>query len=145
MEEHLKYPFRLKSVLFSKVEVNRQPKIPEPLELNMAIRLELHVDKLPEEFQLTIKVHTVGEHSVSLAVHLVGIFETEGEERSANRELIADFVNDRGFYILFPILRHQIYQLTASMGIRPVELPMPLEVEFPLGELDVEKEGKVRF
>lgn len=146
MEEDLKYPFRLKTMLFSKVEISRKPKLPKPLHLSMAIRLELDLEKFPDEFQVTTEVSTVREESVNLAVHLVGIFETIEGEQDVDRELVADFINDRGFYVLFPVLRQQIYEQTVAMGMPPIELPLPIEVDFPLGETDTEeKEAKVRI
>lgn len=139
--EQVNFPFRLTDTLFRKLVFSRRPQMPEDVQIKLKVNVQLHAQNLPERLQIDIRVETVEEEPLAFAVELVALFEPADDGTKVDSQLAKDFVNERAFYMLFPLVRQKISEVTHVMGIKPVQLPMPVSVHIPLEEDDLEEEG----
>ena len=142
------FPFRLTNTIFSRLTFTRQPEVPGNLQLKINANVQMHLANLPDGMQVDIRLETLDEQPLTFAIELIALFETidnESEGDEIDPQLAKDFVNQRAFYMLFPLVRQKISEITYIMGVKPVNLPMPVSVEIPLDEDDPEKMGTAQF
>ena len=125
MSEQIKFPYELKNAFFVSLSFSRIREVPHPLELATAIEAGISETKFPT-LQLDLKVKTEENAPASFSIHLVGLFEYQGEEKEYNHELEIEFALERGLPSLWPIISQTVKVITAQMGLSPLSLRNPV-------------------
>lgn len=126
-----KYPFKMTQAFFKEVSVKRAPRLPDPIELPVAVEILILDRDIPERLEIALRFITVGddEQPISLHLELIGIFDLiEGQEAPEPR-VIRDFLHNQALHMLSPLIAQMVRQTTSMMGMPPINIPIPYVYE----------------
>ena len=130
------YPFELINTFFISLNLRREKHVPDPLELPVSIQMKVSESGFPR-LQVNLKVSVPKDSPLAFDIELVGLFDYIGDSKEYDHDLNWKFINDRGFFILFPYVSQMIRLITSQMGMNPLNTRMPLEASF--SKLETEK------
>jgi preprotein translocase subunit SecB len=125
MTDEIRYPYELKNAFFTSVKFHRAKEVPQPIELPVETEVGISERKFPV-VQIAVKVRTPDDTAISFDLHMVGIFEYQGEKKDFDRELEVDFALERGVPSLWSYLNQMVRITTSQMGVSPLNLRTPL-------------------
>jgi preprotein translocase subunit SecB len=134
MAQEARFPIRLTDAFFSSLQFRRVPEMPDPLQVNFNVHVRVHGEQFPDNLQINLQVETLDDQPLMLSLELVGLFRVVGDRPGLDRSVLPDFVNERAIHMLWPYVVQMIRQVTAQMGIKPVNFPTPYKFEFALPE-----------
>jgi hypothetical protein len=124
MSVDIKLPYELKNAFFVSMSFGRAREVPQPIELGVATEIGL-VDRDFPNLQLDIKVKTADDAPIHFNIHLVGIFEYQGEKKEHDPDLEMKFALERGVPSLWLLIGQLVKVTTAQMGVNPLTLRAP--------------------
>lgn len=135
MTNKLRFPYKLKDVLFSTVKFERGI-VPEGQVLaKFDVQVKTIDEGFPKSLQVNLKVETSEESPVDIRLVLIGLFELLEEQDEPGPEIIPDLLNERVLFMLWPYITQMVMQTTTMMGIPPINIPTPFQYNFaPSGE-----------
>jgi hypothetical protein len=125
MSNESKYPFELKNSFFVSLSFRRAPQVPQPIELPIATEVNIAEPGFPV-LQIAVKVTSPADSPISFDVHLVGIFEYQGEQKEYDHDLNIDYAFERGIYLLWSNISQMVKAITAQMAISPIQVRTPI-------------------
>lgn len=132
--EDKSYPFSLADVFFVSLNFRRMPKMPEPLEININAQTKVVLESYPEKLQVNLKLITPEDSPLTFSIETVGMFDYTGDDPEKDKSLIALFIANRGLHMMWGYLKQLIQIITGQMGMRPINLSIP--VTFDLKEIE---------
>jgi hypothetical protein len=72
-------------------------------------------------------VATIDEQDLELSVELIGLFERLNSEPEPDPNKTMEFVEQRALFVLWAILNQFIKQVTANMGMEPLNFKIPAD------------------
>jgi len=125
MTQDAEFPFELDDAFFTTLRFNRLPELPPTLNLEFSVEVKIHEEQFPDRLQIDVRLVTPGEQPLTLLLELVAVF-TPVEGRSVpSPERLSDLVNKRALHMLWPYMVQMVRQMTAQMGMPPVNLGTP--------------------
>lgn len=119
------YPFNLVNAFFVSLEFEREPVLPEKMELPIEAQIKV-VDEGFPRLQVNLRTRTQGQASVKFSLELVGLFDYAGDHPEIDREIAGEFVREKGLYMLWPYVTQTIRIITGQMGMNPLDTKTPL-------------------
>jgi preprotein translocase subunit SecB len=136
MIKNIQYPFNLVNVFFVTLHFDREPAIPNTMEMQIELQIKV-IDKDFPRLQVNIRNRTKDPSPLKLEVELVGLFDYSGNNPDQDRELITDFLRDNGIHMLLPYISQIIRIITGQMGMNPLDIHFPISINVPqISEID---------
>ncbi len=126
MTQKCRFPFRLNNSFFVEIRFQRREFIKQeesPLTFN--VQFKVISDDFPDELQISLKLETPDEYPVDICLEQIGLFGLVDECDTPNKDIIPDFINERALFTLWPQFTQTIKQMTAMMGMAPIEIGTP--------------------
>lgn len=134
MKTPTKYPFQLSNSFFKLIQISRVGQLPDPVNLQLETQIRTREQEQPDILQVDFRISTPGNQPVSINIEMVGIFNLIKGEPEQDLEAIKEFVLDRGLFMLWSIMAQLVKQITAQMGMKPLNVVTPSEFFFHLKE-----------
>jgi preprotein translocase subunit SecB len=141
MAQEAQFPFQLNNAFLTSLRFSRLPEMPETQEFNLGVEVNVAEIDFPGRLQIALKVETIGESPLTFRIELIGLFDYVEGEPEPDRSIVWDFVNQKALYILWPYVTQIVRQLTAQMGIGPVNLRIPYKFDFAPPQKPTEASG----
>lgn len=121
-----KYPFRIQTIFFEKVQLKRAPKIPEELEIGLSAEIAVGIREGGRDLAVRMRVTSPAspEPPLSADVVAVGLIEHIGESAPAD-SITVEFINEHLLVAMSSMVIQLIGTVTVQMGMPPVWLPHP--------------------
>ena len=134
MTQETRFPWRLDNAFFTSLRFRRVPELPDPLQVGITTQARLHSEHFPDKLQIDLKIETPDDQPLMLSVELVGLFSAVEGEPKPDPSILADFVNEKALYVLWPYIVHMVRQITGQMGTNPVNISTPHSFGFKPAE-----------
>ena len=85
-------PFKLSEAFFPVLNFSRAGNLPEPINLQLRIQLQVRTDKLPDQLQIHLKTNTLEDQPLEILVLMVGIFDLIDGEPDPEPKAVEEFV-----------------------------------------------------
>jgi preprotein translocase subunit SecB len=122
------YPFSLINAFFDCLEFQREDKVPPGTQTTFVAEIKVGLDNYPTQFQVNLRLKSQEEnHPIKVNMELIGLFRYSGNDPSADKDRIIEFLNNRGLFMLWPYLHLMIKSVTTQMGIEGLNLTPPAE------------------
>jgi hypothetical protein len=131
-----KYPFELKTNFFVSASFRRAKEVPQTIKMPISTEINIAEPGFPT-LQIGIRVMSPDDFPLFFDVHLIGLFEYQGEKKEYSHELNIEYAFERGIYLLWPNISQIIRVMTAQMGVNPLQVRTP--VTFRSGQVVQEK------
>jgi preprotein translocase subunit SecB len=130
MEPVTRFPLRLERAFFKSVKFDREPEIPEPMELNFSVGVRVHDEHFPDHLQVDIKIETQEGQPLSIRMELIGTFSLVEGSPKPERDTLPDFINQQALHMLWPYITQMARQITTHMYMGPLDMPVPYAFDF---------------
>lgn len=127
MTNKINYPFALVNVFFVCLDFQRQPAVPNEIALGIVIEIKVVAENFPGTMQVNIKISSHEGDPLKLSMELVSLFNYTGNNPDQDKEKFIDFLNDRGFIMVWPYLNQMLKFITSQMGMQPLNVNFPPE------------------
>ena len=136
-QNQIRFPIRLEHAFFKTLQFSRDNKIPDDLHVNIEAGIKVHHKNFPDRLQIDLRMETVDTPPVRFCVELVGMFSLIEDYPKPERDILADFVNQRALYLLLPYINQIVHIVMGQMGVKPLKVPIPYHFAFmPDKDLD---------
>lgn len=121
-----KYPFRIQTIFFEKVEIKRAPQIPEKLEMGLSAQIAAGLGEDGRQLTVRFKVASPRDPEPPVCVDVVAVALVERTgEGSAEDSVTIEFINEHLLVAMSSLVIQLIGAITAQMGMSPMWLPHP--------------------
>ena len=121
-----KYPFRIQTIFFERVEIKRAPQIPEKLEMGLSAQIAAGLGEDGRQLTVRFKVASPRDPEPPVCVDVVAVALVERTgEGSAEDSVTIEFINEHLLVAMSSLVIQLIGAITAQMGMSPMWLPHP--------------------
>jgi preprotein translocase subunit SecB len=125
MTNRINYPFALVNAFFVCLDFQRQGEVPANLTLGIGIEIKVVTEKYPDQLQINLRISSQDKDPLKLSMELITLFKYTGTSPDQDKEKFIDFLNDRGFIMVWPYLNQMLKFITSQMGMQPLNLNFP--------------------
>jgi hypothetical protein len=128
-------PFKMSEAFFPVLNFSRVGNLPEPLNLQLRIQLQVRTDKLPDQLHIHLKTETIEDHPLKISVLMVGIFDLIDGEPDPDPKAVDAFVINHALFSMWPLMASTVRQISARMGMEPLKMAPPARFEIDASEI----------
>jgi len=137
MVKESSYPLDLTNAFVIKCHFQRVADVPDPFETQVNFQVRVRRENLPERLQVDLRAHTQGDQPLNLEVEMVGLFERRDGTPGLEHKMVEEFVNQRALFMLWAMMNQFIKQVTANMGMSPLNFKSPAEFNLSLEDVEI--------
>lgn len=121
--------FELIDSLFSNIQIRRQNKLPEKIDLQVRVEAKI-VDANYPKVEIYLRVSTEVDTPFYFTTEIIGIFENRGEKSKDYQDIVKNFSLNYGVNQLWPNVVQMISMISSQMGMNPIRLKTPPSFSF---------------
>ncbi|GMQ79355.1 MAG: hypothetical protein BMS9Abin02_1939 [Anaerolineae bacterium] len=134
--------FKMSEAFFPVLSFSRAGNLPEPLNIQLRIQLQVRTDKLPDQLQIHLKTETIEDQPFKISVLMVGIFDLIDGEPDPDPKAVDDFVINHALFSMWPLMASTVRQISARMGMEPLKMAPPARFEIDDLEITMSKNAE---
>ena len=124
------HPYKLESAFFISLKFERISEVPMKLQLKYSVDIKSVDEENQKRLQIFLRFRTHDDQPVNINIELVGIFKLADENLVPDKKALNEFIFDQAIYILWPNISEIVKQITVLMGLNPIQLPLPYNINF---------------
>lgn len=133
------YPFSFINAFFIDIQLSRVPDpLPEKYELQAEVDIKINLlEDGGKKMQVNLRFRSAPDSMLTISIEIVGFFACETDDAYTNRALQAEYLENRGLFMMWPFLHQYIRATTSQMGIPPISISFPTTIDLsPLLGID---------
>lgn len=125
MPKNAEWPLAVEDIFLSNINLGRQPSMPDNIEIQLLAETKINLRNKNKFLQVNVKLKSADDMHIKMMITAIGLFRYLDNKADENQELIADYVNRFAIPIVWSFIKTNIKTITSSMGIPPINIPMP--------------------
>ena len=130
MTQFNQYQFKLVNAFFINLLFERERVLPEPMQIQIEVQTKV-IDKDFPRIQINIRTSTKDQSELKMNLELIGLFDYIGDNPERDRNLIYEFIGNKGLHMLWPYISQMTRIITSQMGMNPLDVHTPIYFDIP--------------